>query len=334
MPVMADAWGTQAVVRLGDWDCRMGTTTISGELRELGPNSAQRNWSLAESQAYCRQLAQSHYENFRVASWLLPRELRQHFYHAYAYCRWSDDLADETEGGAASLALLDWWEDELRDCYRGRASHPVFVALRETIDEFAIPMEPFADLLVAFRQDQVTTRYTDRQQLLEYCRYSANPVGRLVLHLGRCATARHCELADSICSGLQLANFWQDVARDWQMGRRYLPAATMRAHGVTDAMFASARATPEFRAALADEVAQAEQMLLAGAPLVGLMPAALRLDVWLFVQGGLAILQKIRRQQFDVWSARPALSKREHLWLLVKGYALARLRRLSPGGRA
>ena len=178
-----------------------------------------------------------HYENFTVASRLLPRRLRQHVCNIYAYCRWADDLADEIGDPQRSLALLDWWETQLRDCYDGRAAHPVFIALSETIRKFDIPAEPFLDLLVAFRQDQRVTRYETIDQVLEYCRCSANPVGRLVLYLGRCHTPERARLSDSICTGLQLANFCQDVARDWDRGRIYLPQADCRRFGYDEAVF-------------------------------------------------------------------------------------------------
>ncbi len=138
--------------------------------------------TLDEARAWCKRLAESHYENFHVASWFLPKDLRPHFHSIYAYCRVSDDLGDEVGDPAQALALLDLWGRELDACYEGRARHPVFVALAETIRECFIPKEPFADLLVAFRQDQTVTRYETMDDVLAYCRYSANPVGRLVLY--------------------------------------------------------------------------------------------------------------------------------------------------------
>lgn len=273
--------------------------------------------TLEESLLYCRQLAQQHYENFVVASWLLPRELRPHFYAVYAYCRWADDLADEAGSPEECLRLLDWWHHELQECYRGRVRHPVFVALYETVTEFEIPISPFADLLDAFRQDQLVRRYATFDKLLDYCSRSANPVGRIVLHLGRCYDHARGRLSDSICTGLQLANFWQDVARDWDKGRVYLPSETLQRFRCDDQPWVARRATDEFRAALRFEVDRAEMFLRAGLPLVGAVPRALRGDVWLFAQGGLRILQHIRRQQFDVWSVRPRVTKAEQLRLLV-----------------
>ena len=232
---------------------------FADELARYGPEAPQsKRPSRGRGRRYCRRLAKRHYENFTVANWLLPRGLRQHFCNVYAYCRWADDLADETGDPRRSLDLLDWWEGQLHKCYAGQSHHPVFVALADTIRKFEIPSEPFVDLLVAFRQDQRVTRYENFDQLLEYCRYSANPVGRLVLYLGQCHTPERVRLADSICTGLQLANFWQDVARDWDRGRIYLPQADCRRFGYDESDFARRQCNGAFRRLLAAQVDQAE----------------------------------------------------------------------------
>jgi squalene synthase HpnC len=197
------------------------------------------------------------------------------------------------------------------------ARHPVFVALGETIGEFAIPIEPLADLLVAFRQDQRKLRYENLAELVDYCRYSANPVGRLVLYLGRACGAERASLSDSICTGLQLANFWQDVARDWDHGRIYLPQDSLRAAGYTTKMFAAREFNPAFRQVLAGEVDRAEQYLRGGAALVELVPRELRVDIALFLSGGLAILDAIRQIDYNVWARRPVVSKKQQFKLLV-----------------
>ena len=300
----------------------MSTATFAAELALYGPepSAARRAPSLAEAQEYCRRLAKSHYENFTVASFLLPRELRSHFHAVYAYCRWADDLADETAGGEESLHLLNWWQNELDNCYRGDARHPVFVALRHTVDQFSIPIEPFHNLLIAFRQDQYRKRYETFNELLNYCRNSANPVGRLVLYLGRAATAENFALSDSVCTGLQLANFWQDVARDYDRGRIYLPLADCRGARYDEAMFERREFNAAFGALLADHVARAENMLRAGEPLVQRVPAELRLDVALFIRGGLAILDAIRRQDYNVWRRRPVVSKLMKLRLIAAAW--------------
>jgi squalene synthase HpnC len=289
------------------------------DLERYGPEATpSKPLTLRESQRYCRHLAEQHYENFTVACWLLPGCLRQHVCNIYAYCRWADDLADEIGNPQRSLALLDWWKAELHNCYAGQAAHPVFIALDETIRQFHIPIEPFLDLLLAFRQDQQVTRYETTDQLLEYCRYSANPVGRLVLYLGKCCTPERVKLSDSICTGLQLANFCQDVARDWQQGRIYLPQETCRRFGYDASMFARRECNDAFRKVLAFHVDHTEQLFREGLPLAAQMSPGLRLSVALFAQGGLATLKAIRQQNYDVWTQRPTVSKLEKLRLLIR----------------
>jgi squalene synthase HpnC len=295
----------------------MAQLSVAAELARYGPEAHDgQRLSRASAFDYCRRLARGHYENFTVGSWLLPRHLRPHFYAIYAYCRWADDLADETKRDE-SAALLDWWQDELMRCYDGAPRHPVFVALEATINQFAIPPEPFARLLAAFHQDQRVTSYATSDDLLAYCRNSADPVGRLILYLGRAHDEERGQLSDSICTGLQLANFCQDVARDWKKGRVYLPAATLDQAGYGEAMFARGEFNAAFRQALSVEVERSEAYLRAGEPLVELMPAELRLEVALFVAGGLRILRAIRDQGYDVWRARPTVSRWQKLRLLA-----------------
>jgi len=297
----------------------MTTGSFATDLALYGPRARQPNrLTPAQSRRYCRRLARSHYENFTVASWLLPRDLAQHFSNIYAYCRWADDLADEARSPEESLALLEWWEEQLRACYDGRVEHPVFIALADTIGRFDVPPDPFVELLVAFRQDQRITRYETSDELLQYCRYSANPVGRLVLWLGRCHGQEQVRLSDSISTGLQLANFWQDVARDWDRGRVYLPQARCRRFGYDESMFARRESNHAFRRLLAAEVSEAEGWLRAGLPLVEMVPQWLKLEVALFIHGGLAILDAIRRQDYDVWTRRPVVSRLEKLRLLAR----------------
>jgi squalene synthase HpnC len=277
-----------------------------------------RKITLPQANRYCRQLAKAHHENFTVASWLLPGRLRQHFFNVYAYCRWADDLADEVGEAEKSLTLLDWWAAQLRDCYRGQSSHPVFVALAETIGKFNIPIEPFADLLVAFRQDQRATRYETIDELLEYCRFSANPVGRLVLYLGECFSAERANLSDSVCTGLQMANFCQDVAGDWDRGRIYLPMADCRRFGYSEEMFSRRECNEQFRSLMIFQVERAEKFIRAGTPIINLMPPGLKIDTALFICGGLAVLKAIRRRNCDVWTGRPKVSKMEKLRLVIQ----------------
>jgi squalene synthase HpnC len=286
------------------------------ELARLGPHRSYAPVSVGLAQAYCSRLARRHYENFSVASVLLPRRLLHHFHSIYAYCRWADDLADETAGGGQALALLRWWREELLRCYDGRPRHPVMVALRPTIQRFRIPPQPFLDLLFAFEQDQLLKHYQTFEQLLGYCRYSANPVGHLVLYLCECYDAVNAGLADHICTGLQLANFWQDVDRDYTIGRVYLPDDERRRFGYRDEDLRARRFTPAFADLLRYLVERTRVLFQRGWPLVARVPAAVRPDVELFVQGGLAILRKIEAQGFDVWQARPTLARWEKATLL------------------
>lgn len=299
----------------------MPTTSIAADLQLYGPWVQEpKRLSPSQSRRYCRRLASRHYENFTVASWLLPRNLRQHFCNLYAYCRWADDLADETASPQESLSLLRWWEQQVADCYRGQVVHPVFVALAETIREFRIPSNPFVDLLVAFRQDQRVRRYETFGELLNYCRYSANPVGHLVLHLGQCFDPERAQLSDAICTGLQLANFCQDVARDWERGRIYLPLSECRRFQYDESCFRTRACNDAFRRLLSAMVDEAEGWLRRGLPLVRMVPEPLQLSVALFAHGGLTILDAIRRQNFDVWSRRPTVSKWEKLRLLTTSW--------------
>ena len=274
--------------------------------------------TLDEARAYCKRLAETHYENFHVASWFLPKPLRPHFHSIYAYCRISDDLGDEVPDRSQALALLDLWGRELDACYEGRARHPVFVALAETIRACSIPKEPFADLLIAFRQDQTVTRFETMQDVLAYCHYSANPVGRLVLYACGEVNEENFRLSDLTCSALQLANFWQDVRVDYGKDRVYLPQADMRRCGVSDETIAAGVATAEFRALLHYEVNYTRKMFEDGLPLIGRVQRDLALDLDLFSRGGLEILRAIERQDYDVLSARPAITKGTKIQLALR----------------
>lgn len=294
------------------------------ELLRLGPQGAYAPVSLARARSYCSQLARTHYENFSVASLLLPRRLLPHFHSVYAYCRWADDLADETGGGVRALDLLSWWREELARCYDGRPHHPVMIALRETIQRFRIPPQPFLDLLRAFEQDQRIKCYQRYDQLLEYCRSSANPVGHLVLYLCESFDAGQAALSDHICTALQLANFWQDVARDLDIGRVYLPEEDRQRFHYPDRDLQARRFTPEFAELMRFEVDRTRALFLQGMPLVEQIAEEMRPDIDLFVRGGLAILRKIEQGGYNVWSRRPALARWEKA-LLVSGACLRRL---------
>ncbi len=273
--------------------------------------------TLEEARTYCQKLAESHYENFHVATWFLPKALRPHFHAIYAYCRISDDLGDEVGDTDVALALLDAWGEELDACYAGKARHPVFVALAETIRECSIPKDPFADLLAAFRQDQLVTRYATMQDVLKYCRYSANPVGRLVLYASGEADEEKFRLSDATCSALQLANFWQDVGEDYARGRVYLPQDDMAFFQVSDETIADKIATPGFRGLMRTEVEYARSLFEQGLPLIGMVNRELALDLDLFSRGGLEILRAIEKCDYDVLTARPSISKMTKASLLM-----------------
>jgi squalene synthase HpnC len=277
--------------------------------------------SLAEARAYCERLAKSHYENFSVATWFLPKRLRQHFYNVYAYCRISDDLGDEVGNPQQSLELLDQWETELNACYAGSPRHPVFVALAETLQQCGIPRHEFSDLLVAFRQDQTVTRFETFDDVLGYCRYSANPVGHLVLYLCGYGDAERQQLSDYTCTALQLANFWQDVFVDYDKGRIYLPLEDLRRFGVTGEDIAQRRATQPFIAMMRFEVERAREWFTRGLPLVKMVSRELATDIELFSRGGQEILRAIERQGFDVLRSRPVITKTRKVLLVLRAVA-------------
>ena len=284
-------------------------------LKELDRPGDARTYTLEEADHYCRELARGHYENFTVGSALLPRRLRRHFFAVYSFCRWADDLGDELGDPARSLRALEWWRDELDACYRDSPKHPVFVALHATVREFEIPRKPFDDLIDAFVRDQTVTRYQTRDQLLDYCTLSANPVGRLVLYLCGYADKERQELSDFTCTALQLTNFWQDVDRDLDKDRVYIPREDMERFGYSYDDLLARRWKPELGQILEFEVEWTRKLFEQGLPLVEKLSGPVRLDVQLFSRGGMAILNKIEQQQFNVLSRRPALSRFEKVSL-------------------
>lgn len=281
------------------------------------PEAMERAWTPAESAEYTRRLARSHYENFHVVTLLLPRRLRQDFYNVYSFCRWADDLGDEIGDPAESLRLLAWWRGELNALYRGRTRHPVFVALAETVRKHDLPAEPFEHLIRAFEQDQTVTRYRGWEELFEYCRFSANPVGRLVLYLCGYRDEERQKLSDATCTALQLANFWQDVAVDLAKGRIYLPLELLAKHNCAVEDVAARRFTPAFREAMREAVGVARRLFEEGLPLARMVGRRLSVDLELFSRGGMRILDKIEAQDFNVLRRRPAISRFERAGLLV-----------------
>ncbi|PYU24052.1 MAG: squalene synthase HpnC [Acidobacteria bacterium] len=276
---------------------------------------------VAEAEHYTRWLATHHYENFHVVSWMLPRDLRRHFYNVYAYCRWADDLGDEVGDAAHALELLDWWGNELTLCYEGQPCHPVFVALAQTIREFDIPAQPFRDLLTAFRQDQTVHHYDTWEGLLSYCRYSANPVGRLVLYLCGYRDAERQRLSDATCTALQLANFWQDVSRDLEKGRIYIPVDALQRHGL-EVKDIEGRVFDQHYAALMRElIARTRELFAQGWPLAASVDWRLSVDIELFSRGGMAVLDAIESMGYNTLVKRPAISGPQRLVLLGRTLA-------------
>jgi squalene synthase HpnC/squalene synthase HpnD len=291
-----------------------------GEL-ELADQAPPPGCTPDAAQQYTRWLATHHYENFNVVSWLLPKELHQHFYNVYAYCRWADDLGDEVPDPGRALELLDWWERELDACFDGWPSHPVFIALRETVVEKNIPKQPFADLLKAFRQDQTVKRYLTWDAVLGYCEYSANPVGRLVLYLCGYRDAERQRLSDATCTALQLANFWQDVSRDLEKGRIYIPLDAGIAQGLTESDIVERRFDERYVKLMKDLIARTRALFAEGLPLAKMVDGRLRIDLEMFSRGGLAVLDAIESIGYDTLHHRPTVSKGKQVRLL--GRALA-----------
>jgi squalene synthase HpnC len=293
---------------------------LPGEI-DLTGHAPQSGCSPEAARNYTRWLATHHYENFNVVSWLLPKNLHQHFYNVYAYCRWADDLGDEVSNPMRALQLLDWWERELNACYEGKPSHPVFVALRETIVAKDIPKQPFADLLKAFRQDQTVKRYPTWAAVLGYCTYSANPVGRLVLYLCGYRDEHRQRLSDATCTALQLANFWQDVSRDLNKSRIYIPLDAATAQGLNENDIIERRFDERYVRLMQDLIARTRALFAEGMPLSKTVEGRLSVDIEMFSRGGLAVLDAIEAMGYDTLHKRPAVSKVKQARLLARTLA-------------
>lgn len=275
--------------------------------------------TLADAQAWCHALATSHYENFHVATFFLPKRVRPYFESIYAFSRVSDDLGDEVADTTLASNLLTTWQGMLDECYDEpeRSRHPVFVALQQTIAETDVPRELFRDLIYAFQMDQRVTKYGSLEELVEYSRYSANPVGRLVLWVSGYRDEARGLLSDKVCTALQLINFWQDVVEDWERGRRYLPADAMARFGVTDENISSKVFTPGFRAMMEHLTGYALAMLSEGGAISGTVDQELAVMLDLFRKGGEAAAQGIVDQDYDVLRVRPSVSKGTKVRLLA-----------------
>jgi len=281
------------------------------------PEALGDQYTVAGAEEYTRWLATNHYENFHVVSFLLPKRLHQDFYNVYAFCRWADDLGDEIGDPAESLRLLAWWRVELEAMYQGQVQHPVFVALEGTAKKYNLPIQLFSDLISAFEQDQRITRYQNWDEVFDYCRCSANPVGRLVLRLCGYDDAERDRLSDATCTALQLANFWQDVTVDFEKDRVYLPLDLFAKHGYTVEDLAARRFNPAFQAVMREAVDEARKLFLEGLPLVKTVNRRLALDLELFSRGGMRVLEKIEQQNYNVLAARPSVSKTDRISLVA-----------------
>ncbi len=270
-----------------------------------------------EAEQYTRWLATHHYENFHVVTFLLPKRLHQDFYNVYSFCRWADDLGDEIGDPAESLRLLAWWRRELEAMYTGEVRHPVFVALEGTVRRYSLPIQLFSDLITAFEQDQTVTRYQTWEDLFAYCRYSANPVGRLVLRLCGYSDAERDALSDKTCTALQLANFWQDVLVDYEKNRIYLPLDLLAMHGSSERDIATRNFTAPFKSAMQDAVGVSRKFFSEGLPLVKMVDKRLAIDLDLFNRGGLRVLDKIAEQNYNVLASRPKVSKLDRVALVA-----------------
>ena len=345
-------------------------SAVLDQLDTFGPDRCPR-LSYEQADAYTQRLAKSHYENFTVVSWLLPRRLRDDFRHVYSFCRWADDLGDETGDPRKSLELLEWWRREVDACYAGAPRHPVFVALRPTIERHDIPRQPFDDLIDAFVQDQRVTRYQTWGQVLDYCTRSADPVGRLVLYLCGYRDDERQRLSDATCTALQLANFWQDVRRDiLERDRVYVPDDVATRHGLDaelmvpvvridgglspdressdkpdygdrGAACSSCASVPSpgihallpaYRATLKELVERTWPLFEMGRALWPMVARDVRADIQLFCLGGESILRMIERQDYNTLQRRPSLSKGAKLALMMRAFA-GKLWGLGTAGR-
>ncbi|MEW6127822.1 MAG: squalene synthase HpnC [Acidobacteriota bacterium] len=286
------------------------------------PRLKTKTWSLDEAYDYCEKLARSHYENFPVGSVLVPKPLRKYFYSIYAFARIADDFADEgyeeNYSAAARLELIEEWRVMLGEAFAGRAWHPVFVALADTQKQFALPLTLFEDLLSAFAQDVEKRRYQTFTELADYCRRSANPIGRLILLLFGYRDARLHEMSDAICTGLQLANHWQDVAIDLGKDRVYLPEADLRRFGLSYEGLNTRTLSKEFCELMQFEITRARELFNEGKALCTTVTGRLGIELRVVWLGGTKILKAIEENGYDVFRFRPMITKRDKLQILIK----------------
>jgi squalene synthase HpnC len=286
----------------------------------------------AHAEELTRNLAHSHYENFSVVSFLLPKRLRQDFCNIYAFCRTADDLGDEVGDTAKSLELLADFRHQLNECYAGNTASALFVALKRTIDRHEIPITPFADLIDAFEQDQTINRYDTFDQLRDYCRRSADPVGRLVLYMSGYRDSERQRLSDFTCTALQLTNFWQDVRRDViERNRIYIPRESMQQFGVTEEQITHFRFDENYKRLVQFEVERTFSLFEQGRALLPMLAPYIRRHIALFAQGGLYILRAIQRHNYDTLTHRPRLSKMRKAALMARALFAAIAQKFGRG---
>lgn len=278
----------------------------------------KKRWNLTDAFRYCERLARNHYENFPVGSVLIPKALRPYVWAIYAFARRADDIADEDFPEAERLPALNAWQGLLEKSAFVPVNHPVFLALRETMRKFQIPTQLLVDLVTAFKWDVEVKRYPAFQDVLYYCRHSANPVGRLVLLLFGYRDETLMLLSDKICSALQLANFWQDVSVDLLKNRIYLPLEDLKRFEVAEVELFEKKFSPRFRELMRFEVERTEEMFREGAPLVYGTKGRLRLELKCTVLGGMGILKKVRQLDFNTLETRPTFSKGDKAGILRK----------------
>ena len=282
---------------------------------EMAPTHSR--WTQSEAFEYCRQIACRHYENFPVGSLVVPHAKRQHFYSIYAFARAADDFADEGSlPKNERLEKLSEWRDALERCLSGDASHPVFIALAETIERCQLPAQLFHDLLDAFTLDVVRSRHEKFEDLLAYCRMSANPVGRLILHLFDYRDEELHMLSDNICSALQLTNFWQDILVDLAKDRIYLPQADMSRFGYSEKDLRESRYSDEYIEMMKSLDERTEELFLRGRPLCSRVGVRLGLELKLVWLGGTSILEALRRARYNIFAQRPTLGPVQKLKIL------------------
>jgi len=289
--------------------------------------------NIAEAESWCAEIANAHYENFVVTNWFTPDSMKQHINNIYAFCRYGDDLGDDAPfDDDDRWKLLDAWEKDLERAaendWTGNPRHPILLAIQRTAREKKIPKEPFWRLIQAFKMDQRKKRYDDFDDLKAYCILSADPVGHLFLYVYGHDDELLRSLSDHTCTALQLANHWQDVTRDLEQDRIYMPISSMRAHGYSLEDYRNKVVDDRWRSLMRSEVDRAQAEFDAGKELWSKCEPHLAVDLMMFTMGGEAVLAAIRRQRYDTWTKRPRVAKWRQIIMLIKAkYAWRRVRR-------